>query len=54
MENLQITQVNDFVDNTGLSFVKEGEKGEIYYYVDGEPSGWGTAFEHFSKFPADK
>ncbi len=35
-------------DNTGFAFESDGE---IYYYVDGEPSGWGSAFEHFSKFP---
>lgn len=26
---------------------------EIYYCEDGKPSGYGTAVEHFSQFPAE-
>lgn len=40
-------------DNNGFSFVAEGEAGEIYYYENGEPSGRGTAFDHFSELPIE-
>ncbi len=40
-------------NNDGLAFEDEGDMGEIFYYVNGEPSGWGTVVEHFKKFPAE-
>ena len=29
----------------------EVRKNECYYCIDGKPSGWGSAVEHFEKFP---
>lgn len=34
-------------DDTGFELRDDG----IYYYIDGEPSGWGEAYEHFTRFP---
>lgn len=37
-------------DDTGLHFYSDG----IYYCIDGSPSGWGTVYEHFKRFPNGK
>ena len=29
----------------------DGYEEEFYFYENGEPSGWGPAFDHFTKFP---
>ena len=34
-------------DDTGFELGEDG----VYYYIDGEPSGWGEAYEHFTRFP---
>lgn len=44
-------------DDTGFNICSEGPVAdpymEIYYYLDGKPSGWGTAIEHFKRFPVE-
>ena len=34
-------------DDTGF----EVHESEFYYCIDGQPSGWGSAVEHFTEFP---
>jgi len=29
----------------------DGYEEEFYFYENGEPSGWGPAFDHFTEFP---
>ena len=36
-------------ENNALFFCEDEE--EFYFYENGEPSGWGTAYEHFTRFP---
>ena len=36
-------------DDTGLMI--DADEDEIYYYEDGAPSGWGSATEHFRRYP---
>ena len=36
-------------ENNALFF--DGDEEEFYFYENGEPSGWGSAFDHFTKFP---
>jgi len=29
----------------------DGDEEVFYFYENGEPSGWGSAYEHFTRFP---
>lgn len=36
-------------DNNALFYA--AEEDTFYFYTNGRPSGWGSAFEHFTRFP---
>ncbi len=43
-----------FIDDADRALAIDTEENEIYYCYHGQPSGWGSAFQHFTRFPVDE
>ena len=47
----EIQENSFYMINQNNALYFDGDEIEFYFYENGEPSGWGSAYEHFTKFP---
>ena len=40
-----------YMINESNALYFDADEEEFYFYENGEPSGWGPAFDHFTQFP---
>lgn len=43
-----------FIDSNDRALAVDLNEDQLYYCFDGKPSGYGPAFDHFSRFPVDE